>query len=255
MDLSKYDGMSYSELKAVFEGKYGPLNHDDDSQTLFCPVAEVIMIDGKLIAYNEITNVRVSHNKNYISNVYGDHECSESVTASIDGYYNEDKNSSTVYDYDDIEESSSISVDYNREGIKKTARTVVRGDRNYWLEDLVDYIVEKAGIDRKVDLESQLRPNGNVVTRKRKERKERRARQKWLEEKGYIKDNRSTLQKIKDAILIPFLFIVIAVLVLFLVLLNVFILIPINIFRMKSFKAAIAEAKKSIKSVIKDLWI
>ena len=255
MILSKYDGMSYSELKAMFEGKYGSLNHDDNSQTLFCPIAEVAMIGGKLIAYDEITSVRVKHYKNYISNVYGDHECSESITASIDGYYDESENSSTVYDYDDIEESSSISVDYNQDGIKKTSRAVVRGDRNYWLEDLVDYIVEKAGIDRKVALESQLQPNGNVVTRKRKERKEWRARQKWLEEKGYIKDNRSTLQKIKDAILIPFLFIVIAVLVLFLVLLNVFILLPINVFKTKSFNAAIVEAKENIKSVVEDLWI
>lgn len=255
MILSKYDGMSYSGLKAMFEGKYGSLNHDDNSQTLFCPVAEVIMIGGKLIAYDEITSVRVSHYKNYISNVYGDHECSESITASIDGYYNESENSSTVYDYDDIEESSSISVDYNQDGIKKTARAVVRGDIYYWLEELVDYIVEKAGIDRKVALESQLQPNGNVVTRKRKERKEWRARQKWLEEKGYIKDNRSTSQKIKEAILVPFLYIAIAVLVLFLVLLNVFILLPINVFKTKSFNAAIVEAKENIKSVVEDLWI
>lgn len=155
MDLSKYDGMSYSELKAMFEGKYGSFNHDDNSRTFFCPKAEVVMLNDQLIAYDEITEVYVCHDEDYVSNVYGGFECSKSVTASVDGHYDESEDSSTVYDYDYIKESSSISVDYNREGIKKTARAVVRGDIYYWLEELVDYIVEKAGIDRKVALESR----------------------------------------------------------------------------------------------------
>ena len=199
--------MAYSELKTVFEENYGPLNHDDASETLFCPAAGVVIIDGKLIAYDKITNVRVCHSKNYISNVYGDHECNERITASIDGYYNESENSSTVYDYDDIEESSSISVNYDRNGIGQWVIAVVHGDRQYWLEDLIEYIVEKAGIDKKVALESQLRPGGNSITRKREERKEFRARQRWLEKNGFIKDNRSFFQKVRDVVLIPFLYI------------------------------------------------
>lgn len=117
---------------------------------------------------------------------------------------------------------------------------------------MIEYIVEKAGIDKKVALESQLRPGGNSITRKREERKEFRARQRWLEKNGFIKDNRSFFQKVRDVVLIPFLYIFLVLGYLLLIVLNAFMLL-VNIFRMKSFKKAFIEFKENTNETINDL--
>lgn len=76
-------------------------------------------------------------------NSWDDYDGDITETADIYGHYDKWVNNPIVYEYDEHTQSTTIKIDYIRDGIEEMIRVDVDDGVPYWVNSLVDFVKKR----------------------------------------------------------------------------------------------------------------
>lgn len=143
MDLC--EDKTYTELRTRLQESFPEVFFDDKTQTLYCPEAQVLLVNGEKIPMEDLTTVYVCFHEYY----YDKHDnCLDSadktIRADIIHGYSENEEYPTIYDWDYTDDQTSLSVYYIKDGKEVNSSVYMDGslDRP---RKLINYVLAKAG--------------------------------------------------------------------------------------------------------------
>ena len=126
-DLSLYLGKDSLEIRTLLKEKYDTVHYDSDTDTLLCCDANLLMIKGELIPFDEIIDVTISHWKGYYD------KYDQLITDADDDDY------VVIYDWDYTKEFNNVCVLYEHEG-QKLRKVVNIEDYKKWVYELLSIV-------------------------------------------------------------------------------------------------------------------
>ena len=139
MDIEQYKGMNALQLEgALKEAGYRVSMSSYPEDTVICREAGLFLLEGRLIRFDEI--VKVFYRED---NSWDDYDGDITEMADIYGHYNKWVNNPIVYEYDEHTQSTTIKIDYIRDGIEKMIQVDVDDSVPYWVNTLVDFVKKR----------------------------------------------------------------------------------------------------------------